>query len=190
MAVRGREGVFIGVGAGVTLVILLVLQSFIGSGLLSATTTTKTTTVSTIDVHYEQVASAYANHLLLLDARNVSGLMSGYASNATIEWTGMPGGLAGNYTGSNEIGPLLANFPGEMVNLTLSEVTQTPVLFEGGYWRVNSTFDWAGYSHIGGNVSGTIAAQDSYVHVGNSWLIASETWNFLRFFCIYPGCSV
>jgi hypothetical protein len=47
---RGREGALVAVGAGLMLVILLVLQSFIGSGLLSRTTVTSVTTSSVTHV--------------------------------------------------------------------------------------------------------------------------------------------
>jgi len=195
MNVRGREGILVGVGAGLAIVVLLVLQSFIGSGLLSTRTVTSTTTtaVSTIPDAYEQVASTYANRLLQLDARNVSALLSGYESNATVVWTGDAMGLQGNYTGmgngSGEIGRVFEYIPGSMINLTLSNENQTIVRVQGGYW-VNSTFDWAGYSSLAGPVGGSVAAQDSYVYVGNTWLIARETWTFLSFRCEFPSCGL
>src|ERR1022692_2761992 len=170
MSARGRDGIFIGVGAGVMLIVLLVLQSFIGSGLFSTRTVTTTVTVSTIPIAYEQVSSAYADRFLLYDAENVSALLSGYESNATVEWTGEAQGLAGNYTGSNEISPLLAFFPGKMSNLTVAIDNQTPVVSKGGYLVINSTFDFAGYSAVDGKISGKIAAQDSYAYVGGTWL--------------------
>jgi len=189
-------GILIGVGAGLAIVLLLVLQSFIGSGILgtkTVTSTTTVTTVSTVPDAYEQVASAYANHLLLLDSRNVSALLSGYESNATVVWTGDAMGLQGNYTGigngSGEIGRVFEYIPGSMINLTLSNENQTIGGVQGGYW-VNSTFDWAGYSSLAGPVGGSVAAQDSYVYVGNTWLIARETWTFLSFSCEFPSCGL
>jgi hypothetical protein len=53
------------------LIILLVLQSLIGSGLFS--TRTVTVAVTTSDA-YEQVSDAYAYHLMELNARNISAL--------------------------------------------------------------------------------------------------------------------
>ena len=193
--VWGREGILIGAGAGLTLVVLLVLQSFVGSGLLRTRTVTLTTTaaVSTIPEAYEQVTSTYANRLLLLDSRNVSAILSGYESNATVEWTGQAAGLQGNYAGigngSGEIGSVLDIFPASLTNLTLSHENQTIVGVQGGYW-VDSTFYWAGFSPKAGNLSGSIAAQDLYVHVGNIWLIASETWTWLSFNCEFPFCPL
>jgi hypothetical protein len=81
-----RGSILVGVGAGLTLIILLVLQSFIGSGLLSARTVTSTTITTSLPTEeYSQVSSAYANHLLMLGSRNVSALLSRYESNATVE---------------------------------------------------------------------------------------------------------
>jgi hypothetical protein len=58
-------------------------------------------------------------------------LLSGYESNATLEITGQAAGLRGNYTGigdgPGQIGSVLDIFTGRMVNLTLSDETQTIV---------------------------------------------------------------
>ncbi len=187
---RERGGILVGAGAGLTLIVLLVLQSLIGSGLLSTRTVTETTTAaaSTVPDAYDQVAGANAIHLLLLDSRNASALLSEYESNATIEWTGVVPAMAGNYSGSNEIGTLLDDFPGVMANLTLSNESQTMSGVRAGYWIVNSTFGWSGYSSRDGFVNGVIDATDSYAQVGNTWLIARETWNSLDFNCQFPGC--
>jgi hypothetical protein len=160
----------------------------------TATAATTTTTlisvsnVSTISDAYDQVASAYANQLLLLDATNTSALVGGYETNATVEWKGYSGGCDGNYSGTAEIarplGALLANDTYFLV----SNETQT-IRAEGNYWVVNSAFHFVGNSTADksiaspyiGTFQGAIAAQDSYVHVGARWLVSSETWNFIRF---------
>jgi len=192
MRIDERDGILIGAGAGLMLVVLLVLQSFIGSGLLSSKTVTSTTTAatSTIPDAYQQLAAGYANRLLLLEARNVSGLVGGYEGNATIEWTGQMPNMAGTYNGSNEIHTLLnESFPGDMVNLTLSIENQTIAGPQGRYWVVNSEFEWAGYSSRCGVVNGKIAAQDSYVYSNDAWLIARETWNSLAYYMVFPSCQ-
>lgn len=189
MNARGREGLLVGAGAGLMLIVLLVLQSLIGSGLLSTRMVTTTATVTTPlpAGDYNQVVSAYTNHLSVLSSRNVSALLSGYESNSTVEWTGEAAGLQGNYTGEG-IGRVLTTLLGHMVNFTLSNETQPLVGVQGRYWSVNSTFHWAGYSTVDGILTGTIAAEDSYVHVGDTWLIASETWTWLSFTCQFPAC--
>ncbi len=188
MSTRGREGLFVGVGAGLTLIVLLVLQSFLGSGLLSTRTVTVTTstvtTVTTSDA-YEQVANAYANHLTQLSARNIDAVVSGYESNATIEWTGAIGeGQTGNYTGLANIRILLgSSFTGKSnSNFSLSNVYQAIGVKTNARVVVNSTFNFQGYSAVVGNVNGTIVAQDEFAQVGGgAWLIAHETWDFTRY---------
>ncbi len=159
---REREGLLVGVGAAITLIVLIALQSFLGSGLLSTRTVTSTTTAaaSTIPDAYQQVASQYTNHLLHLDSRNVSALLSDYESNATVEWRGAIIGQTGNYTGSSNIDILLrSTFAGKLDSLYLSNERQT-IGPKGGYWIVNSTFDFRGHNPIVGVTNGTIVAQD------------------------------
>jgi hypothetical protein len=177
---REREGILVGAGAGLTLIVLLVLQSFAGSGLFTARTLTSTVTaLSAPTEDYNQVA--YANNLLLLDSDSIPALVSGYGSNATVRWTGENAdGLRGNYTRGN-IGELFGSFMNHMVNFSVSNESQT-LAPEGGYWVVNSTFDIAGYSGLIGNFNGTIAAQDSHAHAGNTWLISSESWDHLQYY--------
>jgi hypothetical protein len=185
---REREGILIGVGAGLTLVALLVLQSLVGSGLFSTrtvTTTTTVTAVSTAPDAYDQVASSYANHLSLLNSSNSAALKGDYESNATVEWTGEVPGLVGNYTGQLNIGILIGSFREKFVNFSLSNESQT-MAPKGTYWVVSSTFDISGYSSVVGNTNIAITAEDSYAHVGNGWLIAHETWNFLKFNQQFP----
>jgi len=190
---RGRGSIFIVVGAGLALIVLLALQSLTGTGLLRTRTETSTTTAAALTVPdaYQQVASAYSNRLLLLDARNVSALASGYESNATVEWTGSADGLGGSHVGEQNITALLSVFLTRSPNMTISNVTQT-IQPEGSYWVVISTFDFAGYAPVAGKIHGEVAAHDSFVHTGNAWLIAGETWNFLEcdvsFFNSLVGC--
>jgi hypothetical protein len=178
---RDRQVGLIGVGAGLALVVLLVLQSQIGTGLLSARTVTSKTTAaeSTFPGAYNQVSGTYANHLLMLQSRSASELVGEYGSNATIEWKGIPG-LSGIYAGNGNIGILLRSFVGRFVNLSVSNESQT-LGPRGDDWVVNSTFDIHGYSTVVGRFNATIAAQDSYVHAAKSWLIANETWNYLKY---------
>ena len=153
----------------------------------TTTTLTSVSTVSTVPDAYDQVASTYANQLLLLDAMNTSALVSGYETNATVEWKGNSGGCDSNYSGTAEIATPLGGLLANDTYFLVSKETQT-IRAEGNYWIVNSTFDFAGnstanksiaYPYIG-TFRGTIAAQDSYVHVGARWLVTSETWNFIR----------
>jgi hypothetical protein len=180
---RERDGILIGAGAGLTLVLLLVSQLLIGSGLFSTRTVTSTTTVTTVSTvpdAYGQIASIHANYLAVLNSSDTAALKSGYESNATVVWKGEASGMVGNYTGQLNIGILLGSFREKFVNFSVSNESQT-IAPKGNLWIVNSTFDIHAYGSVVGNTDMAIAAEDSYVHVGNTWLIANETWNFLTF---------
>jgi hypothetical protein len=100
---RTRDGILVASGAALMLIVLLVLQSLAGSGLLSTKTVTATVTTSNPN---EQVANAYSDHLMLLPfgGHYASALASEYEANATIEWTGIEVAGTGNFSGSNNIG--------------------------------------------------------------------------------------
>ena len=153
--------------------------------------------MSAIPDAYDQVASAYANHLLNLEAINPGDFLSGYEGNATVGWKGYSGGCDGNYTGIGEIGTLMEALLANDSYLFVSNETQT-ITTEGNHWVVNSTFDFAGNSTAEKSIAspfvgffnGTIAALDSFVSPGNPGilgpysypvLISSETWNFVHF---------
>jgi hypothetical protein len=180
---RERDGLLFGVGAALTLGVLIVLQSFIGSGLFSTRTVTVTATPPD---GYAQVAASYANHLLLLDARNVAAVTAGYEDNVTVRWIWQSYGCNGTYTGSTQLATLLGPMLNDQQYFLVSNESQviTPL---GRQWIVQSEFNFAGNrtaSHsvnppFGGSYYGRLVAQDNYVLVGHTWLIASETWEFL-----------
>jgi len=185
---QARDGLFFGIGAAITLIVLLVVQSSIGTGFLSArtVTSTTTTTVTTAPTKgYDQVESAFANHLSAFGSRNVSALLSGYETNATVVLTGDAMGLQGNYSTPYQIEKTLGYFLTGLDNLTLSNETVTTVGVQGSYWIINSTFNWSGYSSRVGASSGAVSLQDSYA-LGYTWLIARETWNFIGWEAQYP----
>jgi hypothetical protein len=86
---RERDGILIGAGAGLTLTVLLVLQSLIGSGLFSTRTLTLTSTSTTISTKTLTSFSSVllGNTALVLNSSDGLGL-----SIQVIE------GLNGNYT--------------------------------------------------------------------------------------------
>jgi hypothetical protein len=170
---------------GVACLLVGALAGFLyGVGSTPARTTTSTATVQTIADAYDEVASSYTNHLVLLDSANTSALMGGYEQNATVEWEGESGGCNGNYTGTEEIAtPLMALLANDSRFLVYNE-TET-IGAAGSHWVVKSSFNFAGNSTsfpYAGRFDGAIAAQDSYALVGHTWLIASETWNFVALY--------
>ncbi len=176
---RTRDGILAASGAALMLAVLLVVQSFVGSGLLSTKTVTATVTTTNPN---EQVANAYADHLLLLpfSGHYASALASEYEANATIEWTGIEAAGTGNFSGSNNIEIALGSFIGKFVNFSFSAESQS-IEAKGNLSVVNSTLSFRGYSSVVGQVNGLIVAQDVYEHVGSSLLISRETWNFTQF---------
>jgi hypothetical protein len=176
----GLAALLVGAGAAIMLIVLLVVQSLIGGGLFS--TRTVTVTVTSSDA-YEQVSDAFAYHLMQLNDRNISAVAGEYQSNATAEWTGVNPGLNGNYSGAGNIKILWGSFIGKFnSNFSLSNEYQSVGEVKGSNaWMVNSTFNFDGYDAAVGNVSGTVVAQDLYGHVGDTWLIAREIWNFTRY---------
>jgi hypothetical protein len=182
---RTRDGILVASGAVLMLAVLLVVQSLVGSGLLSTKTVTATVTTSNPD---EQVANAYADHLLLLpfSGHYASALVGEYEANATIEWTGIEAAGTGNFSGSNDIGIALGSFIGKFINFSVSAESQS-IEAKGNVSVVNSTLSFRGYSSVVGQVNGTIIAQDVYEHAsGSSWLISREIWNFTRFNAQFP----
>jgi hypothetical protein len=179
-----RVGVFAGYLYGVN-------QSTRETTTILSTLTTTFTAVSTESApqdEYEQVADAYVDHILMLDGRNVSALMSGYEDNATIMWKGLSGGCDGNYSGSSAILALLGMMLTNEQYFLVSNETQV-LQAVGNNWLVSSTFSFSGDSTGNHSVDipfvssyeGTVSAQDSYVKAGKTWSIASETWDFLYY---------
>jgi len=182
-------------GGGVCLLLVGTFAGYLYGINSTATKTTVSittmTAMSTVPDAYDQVASAYANQLLLLDAKNISALVSEFKSDGLVVWKGYANGLQGgghsanrdlrgNYTGSQEISALLGLFLTNAYYFLVSNETQT-IGPRGNYWVANSTFHFAGNSSTVGSFQGTVAAQESYVRAGNTWLIANETWDFIYY---------
>lgn len=188
--VMRRDGsVLIGVGAALAILVLLVLQSLTGSGLFGTRTETVTTTVTTTQ-QISDVRGAFAEHMLSLGSRNVSALVSQYAGDANVTWTGQASGLAGTYIGKVTIGVLLGQFFEAYANsFTIANVTQAMAVTSSDSAAVNSTFGFTGWGERWGNTSGTVSAQDyySYSTTNDAWLISQETWTFLSFNVQFPA---
>lgn len=165
-----------------------VYESTLRTTITSTITSTVVTTVSTIPSAYGQVATAYENHLLDLEATNASSFLGGYEENATVQWRGVSGGCDGNYTGLSEFGPLFGMLMSDQQYLIITNETQT-IRSAGDNWAVNSTIYLVTNSTANKSIASpfagvsemTVAAQDSYAKFDGSWMITHETWNFLHF---------
>jgi len=186
-------GIFLGVGAALAILVLLVLQTAGSGGLFG--TMTETVTVPSIS---DQVSGIYANHLSLFSSKNVSAIVSQYEDNATIQYEGVDNGmgLAGNYTGTAHIHQLIFVLEGRSIFYFIANESQPTIQVvttsSGNPFAsvvVNSTFGFGGESSVIGNFNGTISARTMFVRGGpndTSWLISEETWNFLGYWVQYP----
>jgi hypothetical protein len=199
---RERGGILIGTGAGLTLIVLLVLQSFTGSGLFG--TKTVTSTVTSIQQSAAVVSGLFAEHILLLESRNVSAIVSQYAGNATIAWTSEAqcecNSVNGNYTGTANITRLMKQllfgidpngFSFGTKSFMAENLTQSVAATSNTLVTVNSTFVMLEQSIAEGEINGTVSAQDFYVYsaTGHTWLISRESWDFLSFDIQNPAIS-
>jgi hypothetical protein len=199
---RDRDGILIGAGAGLTLTVLLVLQSFIGGGLLG--TKTVTAAVTSIQQPAGLASGLLAEHMLLLDSRNVSAVVGQYEGNATITWTSEGqcecDSLNGNYVGTANMTQLMkqlllginANGYGFRTQSFMAQnLIQTAAATSNISVMVNSTFVIVEQSIAQGKINGTVSAQDSYVYsaTGRTWLISRESWDFLSFYVQNPAIS-
>ena len=178
----------LGVGAGLTLVVLLVLQSVTTNGVFGTRTETVTDTVTTTQ-QIADVGGSFAEHILLLDSKNVSAIVNQYQGNASVTWTGQAVGLAGTYEGARNISELQTVFFETFgTTFAIANVTRAITTTSSDSVMVNSTFGFSGFGRWG-NDSGIISAQDhySYSATNGAWLISRETWNFLTFVVEYPA---
>jgi hypothetical protein len=195
------KGILIGTGAGLALIVLLVLQSVTGGALFGTKTVTTTTAAQQPVV---VVSGLFAEHMLLLDSRNVSAIVEQYEGNATISWTTDGqcecNSLNGNYTGTANMTQLMnqllfginANGSGlGMQSFVAENLTQKVASTSDVSVIVNSTFAMVEHSIAQGNINGTISAQDSYEYsaTNHTWLISRESWNFLSYYVQNPAIS-
>jgi hypothetical protein len=199
---RKSEGILIGTGAGLAMIVLLVLQSVTGGALFG--TKTVTITATTTQQPEGVVSGLFAEHMLLLDSRNVSAIVGQYEGNATITWTSDGqcecNSLNGNYTGIANITHLMnqllfgtnANGSGfGMQSFMAENLTQKIAATSDVSVMVNSTFAIVEHSIAQGNINGTISAQNSYVYSASNrtWLISRESWNFLSYYVQNPAIA-
>ncbi|MDG6926755.1 MAG: hypothetical protein JRN09_09415 [Nitrososphaerota archaeon] len=191
---RSKEGFLVALGAALMLIVLLVLQSLVGSGLLSARTVTVTTTST--DIPMGQVLGSFAEHMLMLQSRNLTAVVSQYEPNASVTWTGNQGPAAveapavglGNF--SRAFDTFLyqpCGFHDTVRSFTVENVTQSTEFNPDGSATVDSTFSFAGNSSLWGEFSGSVSARDAFSYSKTGvFLISQETWNFTQYHDEYP----
>ncbi|MDG6928687.1 MAG: hypothetical protein JRN29_01390 [Nitrososphaerota archaeon] len=127
------------------------------------------------------VSTAFASHLNLISTRDVTSLMQGYESNATVVWEGNAAGLQGTYPGSDNIQILYSK---ALSTASVFQVTNTSYSVRSPGTNlavVNASVAMTGNSSILGSINGTISVQVNYVYTTGAWMISQETWNFKVF---------
>ena len=133
------------------------------------------------------MTNAINAHLANISSRNVPAILSGYASNALVDWKGQTLGLGGNYSGKKNIQLLFAAAIGtaQKLNVTASNIQSIPSLNGEAAATTQGValhIDTAGKSLVLGAFTSSVDAQIIYQQVGTNWLISSETWNYVNFF--------
>jgi hypothetical protein len=189
---QGRDGLLVAVGAGLTLIILLVLQSSIGSGLLG--TRTETSTVTSTQTIQPPQNPAISQWFYDLGGRDVTDLANMYSQNAVVTWTNEGGPLTGTYPGRDNITTLFGDTIGRETNvtatianynLTVINPTETNATFS---LTVNGTSPLAGDFLFKVNVSQewNYSAVSGEVGQGQ-WQIVKENWDFMTCDGQYPA---
>ena len=161
----GTECNHVGAAAGLTVIILLILQSFTGFELVYKSTMTSTVT-STATLQSQVVTNSFVDHMLLLDSRNVSAAVSQYEDNATVTWTGIEGPVAlqGPATNTDAITSALTYFlyqpcgsHGTVNGFAISNLVLSTTPISDSSAIVNSTFSFRGNSTLWGNFNATVS---------------------------------
>lgn len=194
MRTAENGGLLVGVGVGITLVVLLVLQSFTGSGLFG--TKTVTTTVTSTQQPTELISGLFAQHILALESRNVSSVVGQYERNATVTWASEGececNSLDGSYRGAANITLIMRQlllgvapngFDSTVSSFVVENLTKSVSVVLDSTVTVNSTFYFVEQSVAFGKIDGTVSAQDYYIYSTaiHTWLISREMWGYLSY---------
>jgi hypothetical protein len=143
----------IGAGAGLVIVVALLVMQAVNFGGYGGTTIVTTTQHAT-----DIVGASFAEHMHLLGSRNASAVVSQYEGNATVTWKGVmgPNDLAGTYNGAPNITRLLEAFffepyvAGNAVSsFATGNVTRTITATSDESVAVSSSFGFAGQCPLG-----------------------------------------
>jgi len=173
------------------LIVLLILQSFTGTGVIGVKTETTTVTATLSSQEVNIVSDSFASHLNDFESMNILAFVEEYEHNATIRWAGdlnpccrmspSPGGLQlalnqGLWFGLGSSAQIV-----DVVGL--NEVFSASA---DNYVVLNATFVLEGTSSLFGNFNSTVQAHELYAYSTwpqDAWLIGQESWNFLNFKC-------
>jgi len=189
---KPRASVLLAAGAGIAIILLLILNLAIPGSYLGVRTKTVTSTVTVMPTQQvvEAVVNNFNEHLDTFASENVSGILSEYSPTANVTWlvkvpsvclngTFTVVGDKDNFT--EELNTLFARPNLGFQSIIVGNVTAPSTRVTNDIVTINSSFDLLARTYGGGNFSATISAQDSYIYGSNGvWLIAQETWQFLQ----------
>jgi hypothetical protein len=145
---------------------------------LSRSSTTSSGVVSSAPPPTSVVSTEVNQLVQNLDSRNVDGLVALYSPNSVLVWSGNVGGLAGMYTGDQNIRLIYAATVGKSFTLdaNLSNYKQTVISPS----IVNATWEMKllANSTAAGVVRATIDVTEQWSGVSGAWQISKENWAY------------
>jgi ketosteroid isomerase-like protein len=127
-----------------------------------------------------QINDDFYSHLQSIHSMNVSSIVQGYASNATVRFDvqgpGQPG--TGNHTGTKNIGNLFGGSIFQEFAVPNFTAMNSTVKVDGNTATLDSTFIMSGYNAAGNPQSAKVSAHDVYSRSSHDWLVSYEVWTF------------
>jgi hypothetical protein len=137
----------------------------------------------------EPAKTAFDQWVSDFESRNVTGLSSFYAENATITWSGEAPGLAGTYVGLANIRILYGSTIGKDTSLNVSVTNYTQKEITPLDENVTFFLSMTGNNTESGDVTIQVNASQDWGYVGGHWQVVKETWNYLTFDQQFVCCS-
>lgn len=131
---------------------------------------------------FSQIGSLYASHLESISSLNLTSIMGGYESNATLVFGGPAvnaTGCAGTYHGQAAVGSLFKGFLSQFGSLTLTNSTYSAHDYQD-YATVKASLDFIG-TRSGTTMPGRISGETVYFYTDGEWVISYEVWSFTSY---------
>jgi hypothetical protein len=145
----------------------------------NAPATSTTTSVSSAPTMPVRTA---VNHLVQnITARNVDGVVSFYAPNSVVVWSGSTGGLVGKYTGPTSVRLIYAASVGKTTKIGANVSSYSENVFSPTH--INSTYLLliAGNSTVLGDLNASVNVSEEWNWGAAGWQIIRENWAYRAF---------
>lgn len=183
----GRPGVSKAVVAIAVVAVVVIAGAYV---LLTRTPAAPPSSSSVSSLPTEPVSTAVHTLIQDFNARNVDGMVSLYAPNAVVVWSGEVGGLAGQYSGLASVRLIYATTVGKSssldANITdLANKTVTPT-------EVNATYKITllANSSAAGIVKADIDASEEWLWGSSGWQITKENWAYTYYDSSYIDAGI